>query len=177
MKKIVTLILITFLINGCISIRPFKRSTFEVREGYLSVKNINENLEKQMPVVEKEGKNEIKIVSTTLFASKNPHYLTAEVEFIFTSYEIPEGLPAIARFNTSLKYDTASLEFKLNQLKLSKIRYLKEELLEYLLPQQQKFIPQTLAVKLSTLVLYKTKKKLRTIKKIDVKEGQIKVSF
>ncbi|HHD74576.1 MAG TPA: hypothetical protein ENL00_01950 [Nitratifractor sp.] len=177
MKKIVALILISFLINGCISIRPFKRSTFEVREGYLSIKNINENIEKQMPIVEKVGKNGVKIVSTTLFASKNPHYLIAEVEFIFTSYEIPEGLPAIARFNTSLRYDTASQEFSLNQLKLSKIRYLKEDLLEYLLPQQQKFIPETLKRKLSSLILYKSKKSLRTIKKIDVKEGQIKVTF
>lgn len=177
MKKILSLIVVTFLISGCVSIRPFKRSTFEINEGYLSIKNINENIEKQLPVVEKVGKNELKIVSTTLFASKNPHYLVAEVEFIFTSYEIPEGLPSIARFNTSITYETATQEFKLNQTKLSKIRYLKEDLLEYLLPQQQKFIQQTLLMKLRALVLYKSKKRLRTIKKINVKEGQIKVSF
>ncbi len=179
MKRIITLIFIAFFTSGCVSIGigHFKRSTFEVQEGYLSIKNINENLEKQMPIIEKIGNNQIKIVSATLFAAKNPHKLTAEVEFIFTSYEIPEGLPAIARFNSSIRYDTTNQEFKLNQVRVGKIRYLKEELLEYLLPQQRKFIPDTLIMKLKTLVLYKSKKRLRTIKKIDVKEGQIKVSF
>ncbi len=170
-------IFIALFMSSCLSLPHFKRSTFEVREGYLSIKNINENLEKQMPIVEKIGNNEVKIVSVTLFASQNPHYLIAEVEFIFTSYEIPEGLPAIARYYTSIQYDTTSQEFRLNQLKLTKIKYLKEELLEYLLPQQQKFIPETLNKKLKELILYKSKKKLRKIKKIKVQEGQIKVTF
>ena len=177
MKKVLAIILVSFLVNGCVSIRHFKRSTFEINEGYLSIKNINENLEKQMPIVEKVGKNEVKIVSVTLFAAKNPHRLVAEVEFIFTSYEIPEGLPAIARFNTSLNYDRTSHEFKLSQIRLMQIRYLKEELLEYLLPQQRKFIPETLKVKLQELILYKSKRELRTVKRVDVKEGQIKVTF
>ena len=177
MKKFLAIILVAFLVNGCVSIRHFNRSTFEINEGYLSIKNINENLEKQMPVVEKVGNNEVKIVSVTLFAAKNPHRLVSEVEFIFTSYEIPEGLPAIARFNTSLRYDKATHEFRLSQIRLMQIKFLKEELLEYLLPQQRKFIPDTLKAKLQELILYKSKRELRTVKKIDVKEGQIKVTF
>ncbi len=177
LKKVLAIILVAFLVNGCVSLRHFKRSTFEINEGYLSIKNINENLEKQMPVIEKIGRNEVKIVSVTLFAAKNPHRLVAEVEFIFTSYEIPEGLPAIARFNTSISYDKATHEFRLSQIRLMQIRYLKEELLEYLLPQQRKFIPETLKAKLQELILYKSKRELRSIKRIDVKEGQIKVTF
>jgi len=177
LKKIFAILLAALLVNGCVSIHHFKRSTFEINEGYLSIKNINENLEKQMPIVEKVGKNEIKIVSVTLFAAQNPHRLVAEIEFIFTSYEIPEGLPAIARFNTSLNYEKATQEFKLTQIRLIQIKYLKEDLLEYLLPQQKKFIPDVLKAKLQELILYKSKRQLRSVKKIDVKEGQIKITF
>ena len=130
-----------------------------------------------MPISQKISNNEVKLHSVTLFAAKNPHRLVAEVEFIFTSYEIPEGLPSIARFNTTIKYDTKTQEFKLSQISLMQVKFLKEELTEYLLPQQRKFIPDALKDKLSELILYKSKRKLRTIKKINVKEGQIKVTF
>jgi len=177
LKRILLIAMIALMSSGCITISKFNRSTFEINEGYLSIKNINENIEKQMPLIEKVGTNEVKILSATLFASKDPHRLVVEVEFIFTSFEIPEGLPAVAQFNTSITYNTKTHNFTLSQIKLMRIRYLKEELLEYLLPQQRKFIPDALKAKLKEIILYKSKRELKTIKKIEVKEGQIKVTF
>lgn len=180
MKRVyLSLILLSFLFNSCMSINKpfFNRSSIEVKEGYLSLKNINKNLEKQMPVIEKVGTNEIKIVSVTLFASKDGQYLIGEVEFIFTSFQIPEGLPAIARFKSIIYYVPQTKEFKLAKISIPEIKFLKENLLEYVTPQQRKFIPDALIAKLKSLVLLKSKRELGPIKSFYVKEGKIKVTF
>ena len=171
-------IAISFFFSGCVSLHnPFKGNTFVVKEGYLLLSKINENIAKQMPLVEKIGKNEIKIVNTSVFASSRKDRLTVEVEFIFTSFEIPEGLPAVARFTSSLQYNPKTQEFKLAQIKDAQIKYLKESLVEFINPKQKKFIPDTLVVKLQELVLHKSKKRLKTIKSFEVKNGKIKINF
>ena len=181
MKKVYTLLFIfatSLLFTGCISIsNPFKSNTFVVKEGYLSLGKINENVAKQMPLIEKVAKNEIKILNTVIYAGANRHSLIVECEFIFTSFEIPEGLPAVARFTSSLAYNPKTQEFKLAKIKINKIKFLKENLVEFITPNQKKFIPDTLTVKLYDLVLHKSKKKLKTIKNFEVKEGKIKIYF
>jgi len=181
MRRVYTLLIIlavSVIFTGCISIsKPFKSNTFVVKEGYLSLGKINENIVKQMPLVEKVAKNEIKIVGTKVYAGANGHSLIVESDFIFTSFEIPEGLPAIARFTSSLNYDTKTQEFKLANLRIRKIKFLKENLVEFITPNQKKFIPDALTQKLYKLVLHKSKKKLKTIKNFEVKEGKIKINF
>jgi len=171
------LTLISFIISGCVSINPFASNTFVVKEGYLSLGKINNNIAKQMPLEEKIGSNKIKIVNTNVYASQDKNSLLVEAEFIFTSFEIPEGLPSVAKFKSSLEYNPQTKEFKLARLKLLGIRFLKESLVEYITPQQKRFIPDTLMVKLYSLVLHKSKKRLKTIKSIEVKDGKIKVYF
>ena len=181
MKRIYTLLLIfatSLFFTGCLSIsNPFKSDTFVVKEGYLSLGKINANVAKQMPLKEKVARNEIKILNTTIYAGANKHSFVVECEYIFTSFEIPEGLPAIARFNSSLEYNPKTQEFKLAKVQINKIKFLKENLVEYITPNQKKFIPDTLTVKLYSLVLHKSKKKLKTIKNFEVKEGKIKINF
>jgi len=178
MKKVYLFLLISILFTGCISISsPFKSNTFVVKEGYLTLGRINSNISKQMPITEKVGKNEIKIVNTNIYASQDKHSLIVETEFIFKSFEIPEGLPAVARFTASLEYKPKTEEFKLANVHIQKIKFLKEELVEYITPQQKNFIPDTLTVKLYGLVLHKSKKRLRTIKSYEIKNGKIKIEF
>ncbi len=181
MKKlyIISFLLISlFSINSCVSItNPFASNTFEVKEGYLSLGKINKNIAKQMPLEEKIGSNKIKIVNVNLYGAEDKKSLIVEVEFIFTSFEIPEGLPTVAKFKSSIDYDPKTREFKLAKLKLLDIRFLKEELVEYITPQQRRFIPDTLMVKLYSLVLHKSKKRLKSVKAIEVKDGKIKVYF
>ncbi len=181
MKKVYTLLVIflsSLIFTGCVSIyNPFKSNTFVVKEGYLSLGKINENVAKQMPIDEKIAKNEIKIVSTIIYAGANKHNLVIECEFIFTSFEIPEGLPAVARFTSSLKYNPKTQEFKLANIQINKIKFLRDDLVEFITPNQKNFIPDTLTVKLSDLVLHKSKKKLKTIKNFKVEEGKIKINF
>ena len=180
MKKfyiIFLLTIISFIINSCLSINPFASNTFVVKEGYLSLGKINNNIAKQMPLEEKIGSNKIKIVNTNVYASRDTSNLLVEVKFIFTSFEIPEGLPSIAKFKSSLEYSPKTKEFKLARLNLLGIRFLKESLVEYITPQQKRFIADTLIVKLYSLVLHKSKKRLKTIKSIEVKDGKIKVYF
>ena len=181
MKKlyiILTIFALSFIFNGCVSIsNPFKSNTFVVKEGYLTLGKINSNIAKQMPLKEKIGSNEIKIVSTNVYAGKNRKTLVVESEFIFTSFEIPEGLPAVARFSASLKYNPETQLFTLDNVKLKGIKFLKENLVEFITPQQKKFIPDTLKVKIQELILHKSKKRLKTIKSFEVKEGKIKIIF
>jgi len=180
MKKVyLTIILLSFIFNGCISLkRPFfNRSSIEIKEGYLSLKNINMNLEKQMPLTQKVGSNEIKIVSATIFAGRDGKSLITEVEFIFKSFQIPEGLPAIARVKSAIDYNPKTKEFKLARISTPEIRFLKENLLEYVTPQQRKFIPDTIILKLYSLVLHKSKRELGSMKSFSVKEGKIKILF
>ncbi len=169
----------SLLFTSCASIHnPFsRRSSIEIKEGYLSLKTINMNLAKQMPISEKIGSNEITIVSATVFAGSNHKTLIVELEFIFKSFEIPEGLPAIARANATLKYEPTTREFKLDNVSNIEIRYLKDSLLEYVTPQQKKFIPETLRRKLYELVLHKSKKQLTPIKSFSINEGKVKVVF
>jgi hypothetical protein len=180
MKRVfIILSIISFLFNGCVSLRhPFaKRSSIEIKEGILSLKTINSNLAKQMPLTEKIGSNEVKIVSATVFASDKPNKLLVELEFIFTSFEIPEGLPCVARTTASIDYNPKTKEFKFARIAPIEIKFLKEELLEYVTPQQRKFIPETLMVKLYTLILHKSKKELTQIKSFTIKSGKIKIEF
>lgn len=130
-----------------------------------------------MPSIKKMGKNEIKIVSVTLYAAANPNSVIADVDYIFTSFEIPEGLPIIARYSGSISYDVGRQTFNLSQLRIIENKVLKEELLEYVTPKQKKMIPYALLTKLEDLILYKSKRKLRPVKKIVAKEGRIKVIF
>ncbi len=180
MKRVYLPILlsITFL-TSCASINnPFaKRETIEIKEGYLSLKNINTNLAKQMPLIQKVGKNKIKIVSATTFAGKDGKSLITEIEFIFTSFEIPEGLPSIARVKSSLTYDLKTKEFKLDNISEPQVKFLKESLVEYINPKQKKFISDTIVLKLYDLILHKSKKELRAMKGFIVKEGKIKIIF
>ncbi len=180
MKRVyLALIVLSFLFNSCISIKKpfFNRSSIEIKEGYLSLKNINSNLEKQMPVIEKVGTNEVKIVSVTVFASEDGQSLVSEIEFIFTSFQIPEGLPAIARVKSLIYYIPQTKEFRFAKISNPEIKYLKENLLEYVTPQQHKFIPDAIKEKLKSLVLLKSKRELKPIKSFYVKEGKIKVTF
>jgi hypothetical protein len=148
-----------------------------VNEGYLSIGKINENIAKQMPLTQKIDTNSIKIVNTKVYAASDKKSLIVESDFIFTSFEIPEGLPAIARFSSSLSYEPKSKEFKFKDLKLIGIRFLKEQLVEYISPKQKQFIPNALKHQLQQIVLHKSKKQFTTIKSFETKEGKIKVNF
>ena len=182
MKKayfLLVLFIVSLLLTGCISIstQPFTSNAFVVKEGYLSLGKINENVAKQMPLVEKVAKNKIKIVNTKIYAGANGRSLIVECDFIFTSFEIPEGLPAIARFTSSLVYNPKTKEFRLANLQINQIKFLKENLVEFITPNQKKFIPDSLTAKLNELVLHKSKKRLKSIKNFIVKEGKIKINF
>jgi len=180
MKRVyLTLILLSFFFSSCISINKpfFNRSSIEIKEGYLSLKAINENIQKQMPLIERIGSNEIKIVSVTVYASQDGKSLISEVEFIFKSFQIPEGLPAIARVKSLIYYIPQTKEFRLAKISKPEIKFLKENLLEYVTPQQRKFIPDAIVAKLESLVLLKSKRELKPIKSFYVKEGKIKVTF
>jgi len=180
MKRVYfALILISFLFNSCLSMKKpfFNRSSLEIKEGYLSLKSINSNIQKQMPLIEKVGTNEVKIVSVTVFASQDGSSLISEIEFIFKSFQIPEGLPAVARVKSIIYYNPQTKEFKLAKISKPEIRFLKENLLEYVTPQQRKFIPDAIVKKLKDLVLLKSKRELKPIKRFSVKEGKIKIIF
>jgi len=176
--KVIIFVFVSIFFSGCLSsLNPFSATTFEVKEGYLSIGKINENILLQLPKEEKVGTNKIKIVGVKLFSGADKKSLIVEVEFIFTSFEIPEGLPAIARFSSSLGYDPRTKEFKFKDLKFIGVRFLKEQLVEYISPQQKRFIPDSLKHKLQEIVLHKSKKQFSTIKSFETYEGKIKVKF
>jgi len=167
-----------FIFTGCVSIpNPFKSNTFVVKEGYLSLSEINKNVAKQMPIEQSAGKDKVKIINTSVFAGSNRKTLAVEAEFIYTSFEIPEGLPAVAHFKASLKYEPKTKEFKLDNVVLTGVKFLKEQLLEYVSPSQKKFVIDTLVLKMDELILHKSKKQLKTIKSFIVKDGKIHIEF
>ncbi len=179
MRKIIFIFLAFFLFfSGCVSLHnSLKGNNFAVKEGYLLLSRINENIAKQMPLDEKVGSNEVKIVTVSVFAGKDKKSLIVDIEFIFTSFEIPEGLPSIARYKAGLTYNPATKEFKFTNLQQIKIKFLKEELEEFINKKQRKFIPDTIAYELGKLVLHKSKKRLKTIKSYEVTGGKIKIYF
>jgi hypothetical protein len=177
LKIVISSVLIVSF-SGCMSsLNPFKQNTFIVNEGYLSIGKINENIAKQMPLRQKVETNEIKIVNTKVYASHDQKSLIVESDFIFTSFEIPEGTPVIAKFKAGITYDPKTKEFHLSNLELIDIKFLKEELLEYVSPKQKRFIVDTLKYLLQEIILHKSVKQLRTIHSIEVKNGKIKVVF
>ncbi len=174
----VLFILFVAIFSGCMnSLNIFRSNTFVVNEGYLSLGKINENIAKQMPLTQKIETNEVKIVNTRVYAASDHKSLIVESEFIFISFEIPEGTPVIAKFRADITYNPRTKEFKLTNLDLIDVKFLKEDLLEYVSPQQKRFIVDTLKYLLGKIVLHKSVKELRTIKSIEVKNGKIKVVF
>jgi hypothetical protein len=179
-KSLIALFIIsTTFYTGCVNFfsDPFKSNTFVVKEGYLTIGKINENLKKQLPLGEKVGNNEIKLTNVVVYGGSDKKSLIVEADFIFTSFEIPEGLPAIATFKSGIDYDPRTQEFRFNDIVLKKIKFLKESLVEYINPRQRDFILDALTQKLAELILHKSKKRLSSIKGFEVKEGKIKVFF
>jgi len=178
MRRAFLLIFATLFFSGCMKFGSvFKSRTFEVNEGYLSIMQINKNIQKQLPKVKKVGNNKVEIRTIYIFSSKDGKNLVAELEFIFYSFEIPEGLPAVARVQADLVYDTKEQEFRLGNIRDIEIKYLKESLLEYLSPNQEKFIKETIIEKLYEIILHKSKRRLKPLKSFEAKEGKIKVVF
>jgi hypothetical protein len=179
--KVFIFITISIVYSACSnyfsSLNPFSSSTFEVKEGYLSLGKINDNIALQMPLHEKVLTDDIKIVSVKTFASAEKNKLIVEADFIFTSFEIPEGIPVIANFNSSLAYNPKSKEFRLANLKLINIKFLKPQLVEYISTKQKKFIKNTLERKLQEIVLHQSKKQFGVIESFETKDGKIKVKF
>ena len=165
---------ISFILNGCATVSSFLKPN--TKEGYLTLVKINSNIAKQIPLKKRVGSNEIKIVSVNVYASKNEN-LVAKSEFIFTSFEIPEGLPAVVKFDTSLKYNTKTQLFTLDNIKLNNVQFLKENLVEFIPPQQKRFILDIIIDEIKELILYRSKKRLKTIKSFKVKEGKIDIIF
>ena len=180
MKLFVKILFLSYILilSGCMSyLNPFKKNTFVVNEGYLSIGKINENIVKQMPLTQKVDTNSIKIVNTKVYAASDKKSLIVESDFIFTSFEIPEGTPVVARFKANIKYNPQTKEFKFDNLDLVDVKFIKEELLEYVSPLQKRFIVDTLKYLLNQIILHKSVKELKTIKDIEVKDGKIKVIF
>ncbi len=179
MRQIFLIVTTIFLFSACSSWfpNPFSSNAFEVREGYLSLGKINENIAKQLPLTQKVGQNSIKITSVVAYAGEDKKSLIVDSEFIFTSFEIPEGVGVVARAKSSISYDPQTKEFHFANVKVLKLKFLKEELLEYVSPMQEKFIVDGLKYELENLILHKSRKRLKPIKSISVKEGKIKVVF
>lgn len=176
--KLFVLITAVMFFSGCSSLEalnPFSSS--EPKEGYLELRKINDNLTLQMPLHERIVTDDIKIVSVKTFPSAEKNRLIVEADFIFTSFEIPEGLPAIANFNSSLAYDPKTKEFRFTNLELIDIKFLKRELVEYISTKQKKFIKNTLERKLQEIVLHQSKKQFGVIESFETKDGKIKVKF
>ena len=178
MRFIFLVIAFIFTFNSCSKVpNPFKSNTFVVHQGYLSIGKINQNIAKQLPLKESVGSNKIEISSVTVYGNSKSNKLLVEVEFVFTSFQIPEGLPAIARLSGGLEYEPSTKEFRFKQLSVDGIKFLKDELVEYITKPQRKFIPDAIALKLSDLVLHKSKKEFHHIKSYQIKESKIKVIF
>jgi len=178
--KILLFSTLSMLFTGCFSLsslNPFNSSKTEAKEGYLTIDKINKNSLMQMPLEHKVGTDSIRILNVKIFSEANRSSLIVEADFIFTSFEIPEGLPAIARFDSSLKYIPATKEFKLDNLKLKEIRFLKEQLIEYISPKQKIFIKNALISELKELVLHKSNEQFTTIESFETEDGKIKVKF
>ena len=178
MKKIL-LFFIAFFFVSCTKWLPvpFGSDTFEVREGYLLLEKINENIRKQLPKTQKVGSNSIKILSVIVYPGNNKKSLIVDSDFIFKSFEIPEGVEVVARSYAKITYNPKNKEFHLNDVTVKKIKFLKEELLEYVSPMQEKFINDELKYELENLILHKSKKKLKKIKSFIVNKGKIKIVF
>ncbi len=178
MKKVIATLLIASLFSGCVKVPTiFGNKTFVVHQGYLSIGKINQNIAKQMPLIEKVGSNEVKIVSANVYGDTKSNNLLIEADFIFTSFQIPEGLPAIAKLSANLIYEPQTREFRFKNVVLNRIDFLKEELVEYISKPQQKFIEDAIAIKISELILHKSKKRLNPIKNYKVENSKIKIIF
>ena len=178
MKFLLLAIVFIFSFDSCSRVpNPFKRNTFVVHQGYLSIGKINQNIAEQLPLKESVGSNKVEISSVTVYGSSKSNKLLVEVEFTFTSFQIPEGLPAIARLSGGITYEPSTKEFRFKALSVDNLRFLKEELTEYITKPQRKFIPDAIALKLSDLILHKSKKELHPISKYEIQESKIKIIF
>jgi len=178
MRKIFIILLSSILFTGCIKAPTiFGNKTFIVHQGYLSIGKINQNIANQLPIIEKVGSNEIKIVSVTVYGNPKQNNLLIETDFTFTSFQIPEGLPASAKLSANLMYDPQTKEFRFKDVTLNSIQFLKEELTEYISKPQNKFIEDAIAIKISELILYKSQKRLNPINNYQIENSKIKIIF
>ena len=178
MKRVFIILLSAILFTGCIKVPTiFTSKTFVVHQGYLSIGKINQNIAKQLPLKEEVGSNKIEIVSVNVYGNPKDNNFLIEADFTFTSFQIPEGLPATAKLSAKLMYEPQTKEFRFDEVTLRNINFLKEELVEYISKPQMKFIKDALAMKISELILYKSKKRLNPIKNYKVENSKIKIIF
>ncbi len=149
------------------------------REQSFSLEQIDTELQGALPVTRKAAFGSVKVVGMVLQQGAENRGLEVPVKFIFTSYEIPEGIQALITYSADLRYDPASRKLTLGTLKPLRLEFANPSLEEYISARARKGIPVLVASAIRSIPLQILPEgfSAHKVTKADIEKDKLLVEF
>ena len=155
MKKIWMIFGMMFLVNGCVVQSP---SFFTGTHKRLALSDLDEGCKNALPMTLKGGFGQVKVLAAVTQSGDGTNPLSVTARFVMTSFEIPEGIEGIVRYNGTLRYDPATHTLYFANLQSISLTFGgNRSLLEYVSPAARRGLPPLVAQALESIPVYRMK--------------------
>jgi hypothetical protein len=177
MRKIGTILgltLLAFWLTGC-GMPPALGGSDQA----IPLSQIDTNIRQALPVTRKASFGRVRVVGMALQSGAEQKGLEVPVKFIFTSYEIPEGIEGLITYAATLRYDPASHRLSLGELKALRMSFGNPSLEEYISTRARKGIPNLVASAIRSIPLqtFPEDFRARKINKARIEKDRLLVDF
>ncbi len=170
---VVLISIFSMVLIGCAT-QP-KKSPKQDNSFELTLKEINRVISSKMPITQKVGENSIKIVSAEVERDgKTKDGVVIEADFVYTSFEIPEGIAGQITLKGKLLHNREDNNLYLYGLQAKEYIFADKKLSEYLKDSDKKLIEQMVSGELSLIPLYHISPK---IKRVNISKDKISMTY
>lgn len=160
--KVILIAILSIMMVGCAT-QP-KKSQKQDNSFELTLKEINKVISTKMPISQKIGENSIKIVSVEVERDgKTKNGVVVNSDFIYTSFEIPEGIAGKITLKGKLLHNKEDNNLYLYGLQAKDYIFADKKLSEYIKDSDKKLIEQMIAGELSLIPLYHVSPKIKSV--------------
>ncbi|HFC03728.1 MAG TPA: DUF1439 domain-containing protein [Nitratifractor salsuginis] len=153
MKKIWMILGMIFFVSGCAVQGP---SLFGGSEKKLTLSDLDEGCKNALPKTLKGSFGQVKILAAVTQSGDEANPLSVTARFVMTSFEIPEGIEGIVRYNGTLRYDPATHTLYFTNLQPISLTFGgNRSLLEYVSPAARRGLPPLVAQALESIPVYR----------------------
>ena len=153
MKKILLIFGMIFFVSGCAVQGP---SFFGGTQKRLTLSDLDEGCKNSLPLTRKGSFGQVKILGVVTQSGDEANPLSVTARFVMTSFEIPEGIEGIVRYNGTLRYDPATQTLYFTNLQPVSLTFGgNRSLLEYVSPAARRGLPPLVAQALEGIPVYR----------------------
>ncbi|WP_292655980.1 hypothetical protein [Nitratifractor sp.] len=159
MKKIYWLFTLLFFVSGCAVQGPM---LFGNSQKQLTLSDLDEGCKKALPKTGKGRFGQVKVLAAVTQSGDQNNSLSVTARFVMTSFEIPEGIEGIVRYNGTLRYDPKTNILYFSKLQPENLTFGGDpSLQEYISMAARQGIPPLVARILEGIPLYRMEEGFR----------------